>query len=196
MEKQRLAHRSLHGLGQERLGDQIGRLRAFAGQKLFRIGGDENHGNIEGRQNFVDGVDARAAFAQIDVRQYQTGTLGFGLGDGFVLGRGGGLPDLLRLIACNFASLVRSGSHVIELEFPNRSAPVFDRMFNLTLLTVTLGKKRASCPTACASATCFQVFPVQTSMEYFSMCCPSFSHSMVRERLKVMGFGKSTSRMA
>src|SRR3954462_3491512 len=67
MEKQRLADGRLHGLRQERLGDQIGRLWALARQQFFRIGGDENHGNIERGQNLVDGVDAAAALAQIDV---------------------------------------------------------------------------------------------------------------------------------
>ena len=39
-------------------------------------------------KNFADRVDARAAFAQIDVGQHQAGALGLGLGHGFVLGGG------------------------------------------------------------------------------------------------------------
>ena len=47
--RQRLAHRGLHRFGQEGLGDQIGGLRPLAGQQLFRIGGDEDHRNVEAR---------------------------------------------------------------------------------------------------------------------------------------------------
>src|SRR3954467_15819147 len=97
MEEQRLADSRLYGLRQERLGDQIGGFWPFPSQQLFRIGGDEDHRNVEGRQDLADRVNAAAAFAQIDIRQHQAGTLGFGLGHGVVLGGGDGYDPVAEL---------------------------------------------------------------------------------------------------
>ena len=71
MEEQRLADRRLHRFRQERLGDEIGRLRPLAGEQLFRIGGDEDHRNIEAVEDLADRIDARTAFAEIDVGEDQ-----------------------------------------------------------------------------------------------------------------------------
>src|SRR5215467_4485841 len=46
MEEECLAHGGLHGLGQERLGNQVGRLGPFAGQKPLGIRRHEDYWNV------------------------------------------------------------------------------------------------------------------------------------------------------
>src|SRR5262249_45369049 len=88
MEEKRLSYSSLYGFGQKRLSDEISRFWPFAGQESLRISGDEDDGDIEAAQDLGDGVDARAAFAEIDVGKHEAGFGCTRLGDGLVLGRG------------------------------------------------------------------------------------------------------------
>src|SRR5438105_1977524 len=67
MEEQCLADGRLDGLRQERFGNQISRLRAFAGEQPLGIGGDKNHRNIKAVQDFSNRIDARSAFPEIDI---------------------------------------------------------------------------------------------------------------------------------
>ncbi len=88
LEEQRLAGDGRHHRGLEWLGDQECGLRPLTGQETLRIGGDENHRNLEGLQQLIHRIKAGGAVGELDVRQNQAGLLvprqcdGIGMGAG------------------------------------------------------------------------------------------------------------------
>src|SRR5262245_49692783 len=68
-EEQSLADHRLHRFGLEGLGNEEGGLWPLPGQQSFRIGGDEDHRQLDILQDLVDRIDARTAVGQLDVGQ-------------------------------------------------------------------------------------------------------------------------------
>ena len=72
-----------------------------------------------------------------------------------------------------------------------------ERMFSRTRSAVTgLKTSMRLCPIACPPATGIHFPSFQTSMAYFSTCCPLLSHSIVSVRSKVTGRSNFTSTIA
>src|ERR1700747_95723 len=69
LEEQRLTRDRGYHCRLERLGHQERSFRALAGQETFGIGGNEHHRHLETPQQFVDGVEARRAVSELDIRQ-------------------------------------------------------------------------------------------------------------------------------
>lgn len=80
--KERLAHRRAHHVWRVRLGDEEGRLRAFASEQTIWEGGDENHRHFERRENFFHRIDAGRTVGQLNVSKHKIGTLALRCSDG------------------------------------------------------------------------------------------------------------------
>jgi len=51
-------------------------LRALAGQEALGVCGDEHHGDLEGPQQFVDGIQARRAIGELNICENEARLLG------------------------------------------------------------------------------------------------------------------------
>ncbi len=114
-EGQRLRNGHFERVGFKGLGDQIGRLRPFARQQAFRIGGDEDDRHRRHAQDLGDRRDAGTAGAQIDIGEDEAGLRLLEQGHGLALARRNA-DDLMAEIADEAGDIQRDHRLVFNHE--------------------------------------------------------------------------------